>query len=414
MERKVNPKTRFDLDPVGQYYALCNNGKQPGYLTITAHLNEQIDPQALQQALNDLMHRLPFLSSYLVRGFFGYYNRVLAQPAQIIPANDALTPPSCNKESKTPVLRVFYEERRLIIKVTHSMTDGRGLVKIACALLVRYFELLGQRTDKAGIINCRESLHPEETEDAFTRFGILQKIGFQAKVAVYQHDGLKTAPVRLIQKTYSLDKIKSAAKAYDATITEYILAHIFKAIAGERNARGCKKPINARIPVDCRSFFPSKTLRNFVVNTPIVMPETEDFSEIVQQIRLQFAKIDTDLVLNGINIAKNLQKNKRFWPLVLKKWLMEEIERIEKRRYTITFTNLGLVKLPKEIEERIEVLELEMQNFINSILPKRSKHMRKNVHNVFTCITIGDMLSLSIHASAEDNDIVERIFAGLE
>lgn len=136
------------------------------------------------------------------------------------------------------------------------------------------------------------------------------------------------------------------------------------------------------MPIDCRSFFPSETYRNFVAEETIVMPETADLAVMVQQLSRQFARINADLVHGDISANQKLRNNTRFLPRVPAKPIAKMLERSMNRGLTTTFTNLGLVELPGEIEERVEMLE-----FVVADAP--------GLPYTFACVTVGDALTLT-------------------
>ena len=395
-------KTHIELDFLGQIYAYTMNKNHLGTFSISIHLKERIKPQILQQAINDLMKRLPFLNGRLQSDFL---HEVLPDPP-LIELENTSSPIFTDYYNKGTghVLRVLYGEQYFRIEATHTITDGRGLVKITSALLVRYFELMGVKVDKENIIDCTDSIQPEEMENAYERFANSKKADSKnknPKITAYKHGHLRLSPTRVISKKFDLKKIKFNAETYNITISEYILAHILLAIAEERNASGSKKPISVEVPIDNRSFFPSKTVRNFVGNKKIVMPETENFSLMAQQIKSQFADIDVNFVQDTINEMQNAQKSLRLLPRIIQKFLIKMVSRQMTKTVTTMFSNLGLIRLPKEIEERID-----MPEFLIS--------PTEGLPYTFSCITLGNVLTLSITANLEGNDIIEKVFKGLE
>ena len=395
-------KTHMKLDFLGQVYAYTMNKNHLGTFSISVHLKERIKPQILQQAVKDLIKRLPFLSGRLGSDFL---HEVIPDPPLIELENTSspIFTDYYNKD-KGYVLRVLYGEEHFKVETTHTITDGRGLAKIMSALLVRYFELMGITVDKGNIIDCTGSLQPEEMENAYERFANSKKAdpkNKNPKITAYKHGHLRLSPTRVISKKFDLKKIKFNAETYDITVSEYILTHIFLAIAEERNASGSKNPISAEIPIDNRGFFPSKTVRNFVGNKKIVMPETDNFSLMTQQIKSQFTSIDVDFVQDNINEMQNAQKNLQLLPRMIQKFLIKMVNRQMTKTITTMFSNLGLIRLPKEIEERIDMLEF-------LISPT------EGLPYTFSCITVGNVLTLSITVNLEDNGVIEKVFKRLE
>ena len=158
---KNKSKELIELDLLGQFFSAIVDIKQPGGFSITTHLKEPVIPETLQQAVNDLMRRLPFLCSRLQRGFFWYHQEVLSDPPQIIAENNLPVFSDYYNYGRGHVLRILYGEKYFKVETLHSICDGRGLQNIACALLFRYFELLGVNVNKGEIVDCADSFHPE-------------------------------------------------------------------------------------------------------------------------------------------------------------------------------------------------------------------------------------------------------------
>jgi hypothetical protein len=131
------------------------------------------------------------------------------------------------------------------------------------------------------------------------------------------------------------------------------------------------------------------------------MPETEDFAAMVQQVRCQFSNIDADLVRGDITRSQRLRANTRLLPRGATKPIGKMLERSSLRRLTTTFSNLGLVKLPKEVEERVEMLEFVFNGQPGSPY-------------AFACIAVGNVLTLTTIARAEDRGITDWAAEGLE
>ena len=385
---------------MAEVYASTANDKYLGTFSITAHLKEAVNPQVLQQALNDLVKRQPYISGRLRN--FKY--ELLAEPSRIAPEAEQPLFSAYYNEGDGHILRVLYGERYFKVETSHHMTDGRGLSKITSALLVRYFELLGVEMDKGDIMDCADSPMPEETEDAYARYASPEKPqpnkdGLKGKA--YKHNHFASAPTRVAVRTFDLAKIKASAKAHDITVGTYIAARILSAIAKERDASGSKAQIVINFPVDFRSFFPSKTIRNFVNSKNIVMPEGVEFSAMAQQVQQQLATVDAKFAQTAVDEANIALKALNRMPRWLERFMLGMVTRTMFKKVTTMLSNLGLVRLPKQVEERIENLE-----FVISPTP--------SLPYTFACIAVGNALTLSITADIEGDALIEKIFAELE
>ena len=391
---------RIRLDPIGQYFASIISPAQPGSFRITVHLKEELKPDILQQAVNDLMQRLPHLCGRLVKGAFWYNHEFLQEPPTIVPDDTVETFTQYYYKDAGHVLRVTYGTQSFTVETIHSICDGRTLGNVMRALLVRYFELLGVPvTDTCGIVDCSDAFSEKEMADVLEEFCGNTKSNRLLPRKTYRPHRMNNKAAYVSSRTFDASIIKAGAKSHNATITEYIATHIFEEIALDRARDNSDRPIAITIAVDCRQYFPTKTMRNFVSEFPLSMPEAESFSEKLIGIQEQFAEVDADSMRRELSFALNMRKM-AFLPLFLKRKVIRLVGRLVDNEGATTFSNLGRVVLPPEIEERVASLE-----FVIS--------MAKAEAYTFSCITVGDVLTLTVTAAGE-RDIAQRVFARLD
>ena len=417
-----NTRMRFKLDPVGIYYAHLRCKKFPTSYSITTYLNEDLDTDVLQCAVADIAARIPTANVGLRRNFWGLYHELLPTPPQIRPASDYSNACTYFVRDGEHLLRVLYGKNFFVLEVVHSVCDGRALSQILKALIVRYFELHPEHAkaniDKSGIIDCNMPADPEESEVTWDRY-LESKDSDAAKSSSDNNKNKDTTKAKGVKRTYriqhpeiddpyvstqiiDLSTLKPIAKEYGVSINEYLLAHIFTAIAEERKEQQSGKnntetlPIVASIPVDLRNFFPSKTLLNFVVDKMVTMPEGQDFDGILQSVQKQFKDVNEDFIAEEIEWTTTGMKMLNFLPRPLQTSAIRVMARSESHKVTTMFSNLGLVKLPDEIEDRITMLEFVIGPDYN---------MPYN----FTCITIGNVLTLTTTTSVANCTIAERL-----
>lgn len=401
-------KKKIKLDPLGQLTASTVSEKQPSSFMLTAYLKDVVDLKILQQAVNDVMgKRLPFISGRLKRGFF-WYSQELLPPPQIVPDIEPHRFHCYFNEKQGHVMRVLYGERHFSVENIHSNVDGRGLLKVMQTLLVRYFEILGVLFDKSDLISCAETPSPEEEESGYKRYynpeikqpkNLHKQLG--RKPDAYFIKRKENTAVRVIKHCFDLTNIKIAAKANNCSISEYILAHIFLNFAANRNINGRIEPITSILAIDLRTFFRTKSIRNFVGNATIIMPETNDFSEMIAGLHNQFANIDVDCAQRIINEIQGAMNVGNILPFALKKWIIRLGSRNENPGITTTFSNLGKVMLPPEIEKQLEHLEFVID-------------LAEEATSCFSCVTVANVLSLTVSvASLETELIANRIIESL-
>jgi len=273
--------------------------------------------------------------------------------------------------------------------------DGRSLAMVVSSLLARYFELLGEKINKEGLVDCSETMHMEEMEDAYARYADLRKENSKSIKDVYIPKYQSTA-TQIMTHNFNLAQIKNKAKSHGLTITEYIILHICNEFAKQRMKDNDTNRITVNVPIDCRGFFPSKSLRNFVSHKTIVMPESSSFTEIGQDIKKQLAEITPDYIQSKISEMERLMRIGRFLPLFVKKQIIKKIGEEESVGYTTGFSNLGLIKVPKEIQDKIETFSFALG-------------AEPNMPYQFACVAVGDTLTLTTTTTARDTEIIDRI-----
>ena len=435
-------KQEMKLDVIGQYYSSINTRKQSGVFALSVYIKESLQPEILQQAADDLMRRLPFMNGRLKYGFFHYKYEILKNFAKIVPYKEEhLFSDYYNKGSRH-MIRIVYGEKHFTVKTTHSICDGRGLSKFTKALLVRYYELLGMKVDKGDIIDCNGAFDPEEAEDAPERFGkafpkeeketctgdvnriltgVENKSYKGAKKTnkelektlnkeekkpskedkVFQIKYSRSSPRRILTKSFDASEIRKAAKEYQASVSEYLMAHILRAVEQERDRTGGKRRIIGDLPIDCRSFFPSKTLRSFVTAVDIVMPEEKNFALMVKQIKEQFKEITKEKVQEQLCEYQEMYHATRFVPRAIKVLYMKRMTRFEARLASTGLSNLGVMKLPAEIESRIERMAFPIA-------------LEQDFPLFFSSVTVGNTLTLTGCFREEGRSIVEEVIDRLE
>jgi NRPS condensation-like uncharacterized protein len=392
-------RRRLKLDHLGQYYTTVSSKGNPGTFSVGVHLHEPLQPQILQNALNDLAKRLPHLNVRKHRGFFHYYNEMRTAPLIIEKENAGAEPCRYFKRGE-PLLRVIYGARHFTLEVLHSVCDGRSLAMVASSLAIRYFELLGTEVSKQGFIDCAATATSEEAEDAYARHADMRKTKSEKGGDVYT-PAYKPAPVRVITKKFDLPQVKQAAKAHGVTITEYIMAHIFREFAKQRAAERSKKPITCSVPIDCRGFIPCKSLRNFVTAKTIPMPETQDFAKLAHGLKAELAKITPDYVQSNISEMERWIRFGRFIPLFIKKWIIRSVGSGVTAGCSTAFSNLGLITLPPEIRDKVEMLTFALC-------------AEPNMPYQFACVATNNALTLTATTTAKKPKLATRIMQAIE
>lgn len=395
----------MEIDLMGQYYTSINNNKQSGVFALIVHLKESVDPEILQFATNDLMRRLPFLNGRVKKGFFHYNFEKLKTFAPVQPESSEPLFSDYYNYGNRHMIRVTYGSHHFTIKTTHSICDGRGLSKFTSALIVRYYELLGIKVNKGEIIDCNDDFDPEEAEDAVNKYMSnppkLTPEKEETNKLVYKIEASENMSEHILTECFDAKEIKMRAKKYNLSISEYIMALIFRTMAEQRDKENEGGMISGSVQIDCRRFFPSKTFRSFVTAKNITMPETPNFTEMAAHINKQFKAIDKEYIHANLYNQRKLYQMGRYIPRFIKVHIMRMVSKMEASNSTTGLSNLGMIKLPSEIENRIKYIEFPIA-------------IEQGFSNFFSCATVGNTLTLTATFRDVGREAVENVMRAMK
>jgi NRPS condensation-like uncharacterized protein len=177
--------------------------------------------------------------------------------------------------------------------------------------------------------------------------------------------------LKVIRSEISLDKLIGVARSYNVSVTEYMVSvYLFslqKVYLEEKEKVKKQKRgvLRIEVPVNLRKKFPSKTLRNFSL---FVLPEIDlrlgvySFDEILKIVQYQL-QTGADVKQITRFLSQNVGHEKspfvRLLPLFIKSMAISAVyRRLGSNQCSGILTNLGMVKLPAEMEDLIDSFEL--------------------------------------------------------
>ena len=359
----------FKLDNAALIYPAVGTKKWNAVYRVSVILKKQVNPEVLNKALQDIIIRFPHLNVSLNKGLFWFYFQEINTPPKV--ELDENYP--CRKMDFRPskhLFRVLYFNKKISFEAFHSLTDGYGAVVFLNTLLTRYFELLGIAVKKEdNIINYLDKPSIEEMEDSFARYADLKSRNKWSENKAYQVVGTNEeyGKLNIINGIMSVNEIKQFAKTYDATVTQFLFAILFKSVLNYQKIKGCKKkPVRISLPINLRNIFHSKTLRNFssYMNVEFTSDEADlKLADIIEKIKEKTSVIDKDYVMGNINANVKAQKNilLRITPLFLKNLVLKLVFfMVGERICTMSMSNIGKISAPEEFNDLVERYEVNL------------------------------------------------------
>lgn len=372
-QQHIDRKVWYKLDLSAIVYPTLQRKDFSSVYRLSVLLKEPVKPDILQQAVDMTLPRFPTYKTAIRKGLFWRYLETNHRPGPFVQKDIRnFCMPMPFKAGNRYLLRVYYHGCRISLEAHHSLGDGTGCMHVLNTITAVYLRLLGHEiSDGYYVKDIHEAPHPEELEDAYMRYA-------NAKVSP-KRPGEKTYRVRgtkepfytfnVIDGILSVKDVSAAAAKYQVSITEYLNAVLLYALLKKQEHEWHirLKPVRIAMPVNLRRFFPSKTLRNFITMIyPGIDPRLGDytFEEIVTQVHHYMRYYINNKFLKGdITTNANTQRHPliRIVPLFLKDFVVRQFyTKVQDRNSSAGLTNMGMLKVPENMEPHIERFDIYM------------------------------------------------------
>jgi len=347
------------------WYTLDNSAKiMPSTTTnfntnvfrLTCTLVDKVDPKILQEALDKTLIEYPMFLYTMKNGLFWHYLEKSDYKPIVKEEKDF----ACSKLTGGLLFKVSYYQKRIHLEVYHVLSDGHGAMEFLKYLICTYLNI----EKKLNLnIPLNDSTLTEKAKDDFKTFDKskfkfkIEKIPKGHKLKFEKKD---TIEHDIIEMHLPVNKIKEISKKYNTTVTIYLTAVYIKSIIDNMQLKELKRPIGITIPVDLRTVFPSKTVRNFFytfLTSFKALDKTVTLEEIIKVVSEQFkeelTKENLQKKLNSYMLLEKLLVI-RIIPTFIKDLALRFFAGQGKRGETSALSNLGVIKLPFEYQNYVE------------------------------------------------------------
>jgi len=356
------------LDNAAKIYPASRNQNWSNVFRLSATLREKVDVEVLRSALDVTVRRFPSIAARLRRGAFWYYLEQVKQVPEIRQESSYPLTNMSKAEVRRCAIRVIVYEKRIALEIFHSITDGNGALVFLKTLLAEYLlQKYGVHVPaEHGVLGRLEEPSEAELEDSFQKYAGNRSASRKATDAwklkgTREPDDFKHITCLQVP----VDQALKLAHKEGISLTAFLCAAMMQAIQNlqkekEPNIRR-RLPIKVFIPVNLRKLFPSKSLRNFVLYTiPEIDPRMGEysFSEICQQVVHRMG-LEINPKFQSTMIATNISSERmmavRVMPLFIKNLVMKLVfNAVGERKSCLSLSNLGAVRLPREMEPYVE------------------------------------------------------------
>lgn len=359
------------LDNAAKIYPAALRKNWSNVFRISATLTEPVDREILHEALDITLRRFPSIGVRLRRGLFWFYLERIPEPPGFTEERSCPLVHMPYSDLKKCAFRVIVYNNRIAVEIFHALTDGTGGLIFLKTLLAEYMSQKYGISVPAqdGVLGRLEEPSREELEDSFVKNA--GKVSASRKEATaYQLKGTRETDgfVHLTCMMLDVPALKAKAKEYSATVTEFICAAMMLAIlrqqAEQPSRRARRQPVKVLVPVNLRSLFPSRTLRNFALFvTPEIDPKLGDydFGEICNIVHHRMG-MEVTAKQMSTKIATNVSSEQstilKLMPLFVKNAAMKMVfDTVGERKSCLCLSNLGAVQLPEVMREHVERMD---------------------------------------------------------
>ena len=390
-------KKWYKLDNAAKIYPAVRTRTWSGNFRVSATLKEDVDPVILQAALDDIRKRIVNLNLELKKGLFWYFFEETDRPVYVQPDTHDPCGRIGGRHNNEMPYRVCYYRGRIAIEVFHALADGTGGMIFLRSLLARYIELKYHEKipEYRDIILCSSEFDEEELEDAFKRYARFRTIKSRKELHGYhfQSEELPDNEISIITGIIPFDKIHERSKEYSVTVTEYIVSlmiNAFMTAQSESNTR-VERPIKVSVPINLRKIYSSKTLRNFALFiNPGIEPRYGEFTfrEITEEVHHFMRMNNKEKYLNAImckNLSDEMSPIVRAIPLGIKNIAMYiAFKMYGETLVSSTFSNLGRIDLPDEMEKYVDRVQFMLGRFMNGMPSAAATSYQGNMYITWT------------------------------
>ncbi|MBM6589124.1 alcohol acetyltransferase [Brevibacterium sp. RIT 803] len=391
------------LDNASNIFLAARSAADPKVFRLSAEVDHDVDPELLQQALDETYDRYRLYHAVLQSGLFWYY----LQDSDLHPLVTADEQHTCapiyQAGRRNLLFRVVHHRRRISLEVFHALSDGTGAAWFLSDLVNAYIRLRHPDSDRSPQLEDSTGAHEAPAEpvhglsiDSFADYfhqrhqspasgsvfsraarsatssfvnsspspadrWKISRLRRPADKKVHRVGGTRTPDnrTRAVELTMPTDAVLGLARAADVSLTMYLTALFFESIRISSGGLGRARTLAASVPVNLRQFFPSESARNFFATVRVEHTYgrgEDDLGSICKQLESQFLPQATHEALEKklrwfIRVER--MPGLRIMPRPLKDVILGMANRHSNRGLSVAVSNLGRMSLPEPADSHV-------------------------------------------------------------
>lgn len=368
-------QTSYAIDNSAILYLALMRRKHTNSYRLTMTMKHEVDPAALQQAMERVYRRFPTIIAGFRRSLLRY-RVVPAATAPVVLPDPGLLLPMTKREIETCAYRVYYSGRDICLETFHALTDGYGAVASFTTLVAEYLRIRSSMDIPVCSPLCSPEEEPpaHELEDSYLTHQQGKPLHLPSRYA-YQLPGEHPEPrVYPCARSYPTEAVLNAARSHGVSLTSLLCGIMASSIMEiQKRHRRKLRPVRIMVPADLRRMFGSTTLRNFILYALPTMepgeeklPLRELLSRFQTQLRDQLRPQRMASIM-AYNVRTQASLLFRCIPVALKCAAMRIAYKFfGESNSSITLTNLGNIRLPAEMAPHVEGIRFTLTPRVGS------------------------------------------------
>lgn len=352
------------LDNAAKLYSAASNKKDTRVFRFYCELKEMVQPELLQEALNQTVQTFPMFLMVLRKGLFWHY----LEPCNLRPIVQEEYKEPCSrlyiKDKKMLLFEVTYYKKRINFEVFHVLTDGTGATEFLKELVKNYLYLAHKQDGLEQVSMLPEDMTVQDQEDdSFLKYYSKdQRRPKERKAKAFQIRKKKKENhhLHVHEHVVSVQEVLKRSRELGVSMTVFLTAVYFMAIHEEMSKMQEKRPVVLMVPVNLRNFFPSTSMLNFFnwIEPGYDFTSQDSSFEAVLEHTKRFFKeqLTEEKMAAHISelLALELHPILRLAPLELKNLCIHAGAKFSEKNVTAIFSNMSVVKMPESYVPYIE------------------------------------------------------------
>lgn len=356
----------FKLDNAALIFPAVRRRDWTNAFRVSATLEEPVQPDILQKAVDMLMPRFPSVYVCLHRGMFWYYLQKLHTPPKVQPEGACPLIHMTGQELRRCCFRVLYYENRIAVECFHAVTDGSGGMVFLKTLTAAYLSLAHGISVPAGfgVLDIRGTPTAQEQADLFAAAAGKTALSRKEENALRlrgarEEDGFLHLIIASIPQAQLLEQ----AHRYHCTVTAFLAAVMLQSVLALAKPQGSRWA-KITVAVDLRRVLGGSTLRNFALAVNVGVDPRLGTYTLEELTRAVQSQLDSQVTRQQMaaRVAANVQPAQnylvRMMPLPLKNLVMRAVyDRVGECKGSLNISNLGKSELPAQMRDYVRYLD---------------------------------------------------------